>query len=737
MAGHPCVKVNRSNAWGALYPGAMGAMGQRGYRGQEPPGYEPPSYGSQHSGSSESQRSPEEERRRRAEDEAQRNADLEALAAYEQDFRKELSPSQRFRLVQVAPERLQRAQGGAEQARGEAQAEERARVAALQRANAAQALDLVHRLQVAIGRTVPPLVALFVAARRENRLKAESAETLAQALGRALDGIVQAVVRSPAMAKKAETLCEVAARVPAAEVVPEAMNRFGERLQGILVSEARAFAAPAFAALPEMEAVVEALKEAGEAAYREALGQGRGGRLPGEALLRVAAGDSQGAPLPEPLKVKFSASLGVDVSGVRVHTGEAADRAAQAEGARAYALRGDVVLAHGEYDPSTAAGERLLAHEVAHTVQQEGGEVEAAAPRASLDATAAEAEADRAAQAMVAGQKAPSLGRVGPGRVQRQAAEADHGVGGWLHRNVYQPLQRDYDQWIAWGWTLGASWGETVPVLGEAAGTMVGLVPWVAGAAGQMMVGTAELVTPRTEEQHFLAAATLGAGPMVENALEAVSYGGLWLRCLMTRRPEVAAEIERVGVERVVAEVERRAPAHVRAAGDAAQALRPAVPKGVGNLRASVEARAEKEALGAEVPRLTPEKAAFRDSLVAEHPGLHPRVASEATYGAESIAGRGVKGADVRLLNGRGRELTVHTGQFSSRGIGPRLAEKRKQAAQGEVYLQINTPGATREGLLRIIPEIRKSGEAGGLYVRIFGPDGETWWNGTFPVLED
>lgn len=111
-----------------------------------------------------------------------------------------------------------------------------------------------------------------------------------------------------------------------------------------------------------------------------------------------------GRPLPDGVRDRFERSLGVDLGGVRVHDGGAAASAAAAVGARAFAFGDDVVMGAGEYNPGTAEGARLLAHEVAHTVQQRG----AAATRqhkltTTMPGDAVEVEADRAADAMVAG----------------------------------------------------------------------------------------------------------------------------------------------------------------------------------------------------------------------------------------------------------------------------------------------------------------------------------------------
>lgn len=136
------------------------------------------------------------------------------------------------------------------------------------------------------------------------------------------------------------------------------------------------------------------------------------GMLPPEVYAREQAegavsqaSTSTGQPLPEELAARFSASLGADLSGVRIHTGAESASAARAVGARAYAVGQDVHFAAGQYDPASAAGQHLLAHEVAHTVQQSGGsEVRQNKLEVSSPGDAHELEADRAADAMVAGE---------------------------------------------------------------------------------------------------------------------------------------------------------------------------------------------------------------------------------------------------------------------------------------------------------------------------------------------
>ena len=116
------------------------------------------------------------------------------------------------------------------------------------------------------------------------------------------------------------------------------------------------------------------------------------------------AGTSGGDHLPDELRGRFERSLGTDLSSVRVHTGVSSHDATSAVGARAYALGDDIHFGAGEYDPASNAGQHLIAHEVAHTVQQRGGSTRAQHKlQVSSAGDAFEVEADRAAEAMVGG----------------------------------------------------------------------------------------------------------------------------------------------------------------------------------------------------------------------------------------------------------------------------------------------------------------------------------------------
>jgi hypothetical protein len=88
-----------------------------------------------------------------------------------------------------------------------------------------------------------------------------------------------------------------------------------------------------------------------------------------------------GRPLDGATRGFMEARFGRDFSRVRVHTGDQAAASAEAVSARAYTHRADIVFGPGQYRPHTAGGRRLLAHELAHVLQQQSGEAPAAIQR--------------------------------------------------------------------------------------------------------------------------------------------------------------------------------------------------------------------------------------------------------------------------------------------------------------------------------------------------------------------
>jgi len=86
---------------------------------------------------------------------------------------------------------------------------------------------------------------------------------------------------------------------------------------------------------------------------------------------------SPGEPLEPAVRAFFEPRFELDFGHVRVHTDTQAGNSARMVNALAYTAGARVVFGAGQYAPATAAGRRLLAHELTHVVQQSGAGAEA------------------------------------------------------------------------------------------------------------------------------------------------------------------------------------------------------------------------------------------------------------------------------------------------------------------------------------------------------------------------
>jgi hypothetical protein len=125
-----------------------------------------------------------------------------------------------------------------------------------------------------------------------------------------------------------------------------------------------------------------------------------------------------GQPLEPATRVSMEERFGEDFSKVRVHSDTAARDAAQALGANAFTFRQHVFLGSGGKDLGSAAGRKVLAHELAHVVQQrdEGGR----SPMQGRPGDQFEQEADAAAQGAEGGQRISVEPRAGVPILQLQ-----------------------------------------------------------------------------------------------------------------------------------------------------------------------------------------------------------------------------------------------------------------------------------------------------------------------------
>ncbi len=92
-----------------------------------------------------------------------------------------------------------------------------------------------------------------------------------------------------------------------------------------------------------------------------------------EAAIALAHGG--GRTLDDGVARNIAPALGTPLDDVRIHTGRDADVLARAVEARAFTVGNDIFFGAGEYRPGTSDGDRLIAHEVAHVVQQRGAPI--------------------------------------------------------------------------------------------------------------------------------------------------------------------------------------------------------------------------------------------------------------------------------------------------------------------------------------------------------------------------
>jgi Domain of unknown function (DUF4157) len=118
--------------------------------------------------------------------------------------------------------------------------------------------------------------------------------------------------------------------------------------------------------------------------------------------VEAAIGRTRGAgsSLDTGSRQRMGSALGDPLADVRVHTDDTADSLARSVSARAFTTGADLYFARGEYQPSTSEGQRLLAHELSHVVQQRGAPTSGPLV-VSQPGEALEVEADAAARELV------------------------------------------------------------------------------------------------------------------------------------------------------------------------------------------------------------------------------------------------------------------------------------------------------------------------------------------------
>lgn len=135
-------------------------------------------------------------------------------------------------------------------------------------------------------------------------------------------------------------------------------------------------------------------READQAADRVLAGHGRPALTPLASAPLQRAGDQPhappspvaeslaraGAPLDAGTRGFMESRFGHDFGRVRIHADAGAAASARAVGAHAYTVGSHIAFDTGRYAPHSGTGQRLLAHELAHVVQQGGGQAQTQSP---------------------------------------------------------------------------------------------------------------------------------------------------------------------------------------------------------------------------------------------------------------------------------------------------------------------------------------------------------------------
>ncbi|MBN1136786.1 MAG: DUF4157 domain-containing protein [Anaerolineae bacterium] len=127
---------------------------------------------------------------------------------------------------------------------------------------------------------------------------------------------------------------------------------------------------------------------------------------------RLAAQKGGGEPLAGNVRSFMEPRFGADFSGVRVHTGGEAADLNRSLRAQAFTHGSDIYLGAGSADLGTTAGKQLLAHELAHTIQQGATRVQ---PRPAANVAAATSTiADGTLQRKTGWVREKTHARIGP-----------------------------------------------------------------------------------------------------------------------------------------------------------------------------------------------------------------------------------------------------------------------------------------------------------------------------------
>lgn len=153
-----------------------------------------------------------------------------------------------------------------------------------------------------------------------------------------------------------------------------AQSTQGQSIQRQEEPEEEVQAKPEISALQRMEEQKEEDIQAKSTLQHEESSAGGEASTNLESAINTAKGGGQ--PLDAGLQRSMGQAMGADFTGVKVHTDAQSDQLNQSIQAKAFTTGQDIFFRQGQYNPASKGGQELLAHELTHVVQQNGGTVQ-------------------------------------------------------------------------------------------------------------------------------------------------------------------------------------------------------------------------------------------------------------------------------------------------------------------------------------------------------------------------
>lgn len=192
-------------------------------------------------------------------------------------------------------------------------------------------------------------------------------------------------------------------------------ERQSARQQNTAANENDAAQQPATTLNARQNAVLRMQQTQGNAAVRRMLVQRApagedGGQIDDEVTSQINSARGSGQSLDTGVAAKMGEAMGADFSGVKVHTDAKADTLNRQLSAKAFTTGSDIFFQQGAYQPDSASGQELVAHELTHVKQQSGS-----SPSGPLTLGPAhdtyEAEADSVAHSVMSNTSEPTAQR--------------------------------------------------------------------------------------------------------------------------------------------------------------------------------------------------------------------------------------------------------------------------------------------------------------------------------------